>query len=431
MARVPVDPRVLVAEARVRPSCCDGGVRAVTTPAHVAARQQALQNVTQMRFVRLLVERAQKLLAAETDQALLRARRTGERIVATLRLALVATFIAVTSFHLAAGPALAIQLAVSATALVYAGLLYWWASTSTNPWLPWVSCALDVTLTSAGMSVFLVAGDPLGTVNNRVLFEAYFFAIANSALRYDWRLCAFTVALACAEFLGLTGYAAAHWDLATVRGPEERFLPVQHALRLVLLVAAGTSAIAVARWARHLRLMVGTDELTGLSQRRPFLERVEEQLTGGAPGRRILSIAVLDIDEFKKFNDAFGHLAGDRALQLLAERLRSAVRATDLVARFGGEEFVVAFPGMDVAQAVARVEDLRIKLAQVAIPVDGAMRWLTMSAGVGSWPADGTSFTEVLAQADVRLYQAKRRGRNCVVGPLPGELELVETGQKA
>jgi len=383
-----------------------------------------------MRFVPRWAERAQTLLVAETDQALLRARRSGERIVAALRLALVVAFVGVTSFHLGTGLALAIQLGVSATALAYAGLLYWWASTSTNPWLPWVSCALDVTLTSVGISVFLVAGDPLGTVNNRVLFEAYFFAIANSALRYDWRLCAFTVALAVAQFLGLTGFAAAHWNLASVRGPEERFLPIAYALRLVLLLAAGASAIAVARWARHLRLLVGTDELTGLSQRRPFLERVDEQLMASSPARGVMSIAVLDIDEFKKFNDAFGHLAGDRALQMLAERLRSAVRTTDLVARFGGEEFVIAFPGMDVAQAVGRVEDLRVKLGQVGIPVDGSMRWLTVSAGVGSWPVDGGSFIEVLAQADARLYEAKRRGRNCVVGPAPGGLEILEGGVK-
>ncbi|HXX32112.1 MAG TPA: GGDEF domain-containing protein [Myxococcaceae bacterium] len=360
----------------------------------------------------------------------MRARRSGERIVATLRLGLVVTFVFVTSLYLGQGPALVLQLSVSATALAYAGLLYWWASRSTNPWLPWISCAMDVTLTSAGIAVFLVAGDPLRTLNNRVLFEVYFFAIANSALRYDWRLCAFTVGLACAQFLGMSGYAAAHWDLAMLRGSPEEFRPVPYVLRLVLLVAAGASAIAVARWARHLRLMVGTDDLTGLSQRRPFLERVEEQLTGASPARRVLSIAVLDIDEFKKFNDAHGHLAGDRALQLLAERLRASVRTTDLVARFGGEEFVVAFPGMDVVQAVGRVEDLRVKLAQVPVPVDGTMHWLTVSAGVGSWPADGSSFTEVLAQADARLYEAKRRGRNCVIGP-PGRLEPIEGGRTA
>jgi diguanylate cyclase (GGDEF)-like protein len=176
--------------------------------------------------------------------------------------------------------------------------------------------------------------------------------------------------------------------------------------------------------------MVGTDELTGLSQRRPFLERVEEQMTGNPAARRTLSIAVLDVDEFKKFNDAFGHLAGDRALQLLAERLRAAVRASDLVSRFGGEEFVVAFPGMDVEQAVVRVESLRIKLAQVAIPVNGSSHRLTVSAGVGSYPVDGATFTEVLAQADARLYEAKRRGRNCVVGPMSGGFDVLEGGRK-
>ncbi len=384
-----------------------------------------------MRLVRWCVDRAKELLAAETDQSLLRARRSAERIVATLRIALVVAFVGVTSLEFESGPALVMQLVLSVTAFLYAGLLYWWASKSTNPWMPWVSCALDVSVTSAGMVIFILTNSPLNVVNNRVLFELYFVAIASSALRYDWRLCAFTVVLACVEFLGLTGYVAAHWDLSKVVGPREVFLPIRHAMRLVVLASAGASAIAVARWARHLRLMVGTDELTGLSQRRPFLERVEEQLAASSPSRRALSLAVLDIDEFKKFNDAFGHLAGDRALQLLAERLRTAVRATDLVARFGGEEFVVAFPGMDVAQAVLRVEDLRVKLAQVAIPVDGTLHRLTVSAGVGSLPVDGNSFTEVLAQADARLYEAKRHGRNCVVGPTPAGLEFLEGVRRA
>jgi diguanylate cyclase (GGDEF)-like protein len=382
-----------------------------------------------MRLLRLWVERAQEFFKSETDQTLLRARRSGERIVATLRLALVVILGATTSIGMSNRQQILLQLSLCAGALTYAGILYLWASKSTNPWLPWVSCALDVTLISVGLLMFLFAGNPLGMMNNRVFFEVYFVAIANSALRYDWRLCAFTATLAFAQFVGLSSYTASHWDLASLHA-EDVYTPQRHVVRLLILAAAGASAVAVARWARHLRLMVGTDELTGLSQRRPFLERVEEQLASPSPRGRCLSIAMLDIDEFKKFNDAFGHLAGDRALQLLAERLRSAVRATDLVARFGGEEFVVAFPGMEVDQAVLRVEALRVKLSQVPIPVDGVIHRLTMSAGVGSWPVDGGTFTEVLAQADARLYEAKRRGRNCVVGPVP-DLELLEGGRKA
>jgi diguanylate cyclase (GGDEF)-like protein len=163
--------------------------------------------------------------------------------------------------------------------------------------------------------------------------------------------------------------------------------------------------------------MVGTDHLTGLSQRRPFFERLEEELGRANSRRATLSVALMDVDEFKKFNDTWGHLAGDRALQLLAARLRKSVRASDLVARYGGEEFVVAFPRMDVERAVRRAEELRCELAEVPIPAGGAPRHLTLSMGVASWPADGETFDEVLAKADSRLYEAKTRGRNQVVGP--------------
>src|SRR5262249_4608507 len=116
-------------------------------------------------------------------------------------------------------------------------------------------------------------------------------------------------------------------------------------------------------------------------------------------------------------NDTNGHLAGDQALQLLAMRLRRSVRASDLVARFGGEEFVIAFPRMDVERAVKRVNELREELAGVPIPVGGETMHLTGSGGVGSWPADGENFETVLAVVDRRLYEAKRLGRNRVVGP--------------
>ena len=128
---------------------------------------------------------------------------------------------------------------------------------------------------------------------------------------------------------------------------------------------------------------------------------------------------MLDLDGFKAFNDAFGHPAGDRALQLVATRLRASVRKSDLVARFGGEEFVVAFPETAVEQARLRVEHIRTELARCTIqvgaraaPGDGQRRG-------GSWPADGETFDAVLARADARLYEAKRRGKNQVVAPEP------------
>jgi diguanylate cyclase (GGDEF)-like protein len=176
---------------------------------------------------------------------------------------------------------------------------------------------------------------------------------------------------------------------------------------------------AVAFRARSLRLMVGVDHLTGLSQRAPFIERIDEELSRSRRRGSPMSVAILDIDGFKGFNDAFGHPSGDRALQIVASYLRSSVRKSDLVARFGGEEFVIAFPETEVALATSRMEAIRAEIARLPIPVGKDVHRLTVSAGMGSWPVDGDTFEAVLDRADTRLFDAKRQGRNQVVGPPP------------
>ena len=301
----------------------------------------------------------------------------------------------------------------------YAAAMLFIAFKVQRSWVSWLSCSLDITLITVTLSLFVVNNEPLGAVNNRFLFETYAFVIVNTVLRFDWRLCAFATALVIAQFLGLTSYVAAHWDLEQLSSPNFGvFVPRSHVFRIIVLAGVGASSIAAARWARHLRLMVGTDHLTGLSQRRPFLERIEEELARSGE-RGTLSIALFDVDNFKRYNDRFGHLSGDRALQLLAQRLRKLIRTTDLLARFGGEEFVVAFPRMDVARATRRVNELRAELALVTLTTAEGPQHLTVSAGVGSWPEDGQTFEAVLAKVDERLYQAKDAGRNQVVGPPP------------
>jgi len=304
-----------------------------------------------------------------------------------------------------------LELALIALALFYGAGLFAIALHVRRPWVSWVSKSVDVSLVTVALLVYAIAGDPWSAVNNRTYFDLYFFIIVNATLRYDWRLCAFTTFLVLAQFLGITGYVRAHWAALA------ELDPFRHGVRVLTLAATGVTSVAVARWARHLRLMVGTDHLTGLSQRRPFLERIEEELQRSHSSRASLSIALLDFDEFKKFNDSHGHMAGDLALQLLAARLRKSVRSSDLVARFGGEEFVIAFPRMDVERAIKRVNELREELGSVPIPVGGATHYLTVSAGVGCWPADGETFEKVLAAVDERLYAAKASGRNCVIGP--------------
>jgi diguanylate cyclase (GGDEF)-like protein len=365
-----------------------------------------------LRLLEQVAARLKALLSDSTDQALVRARASGEVLVAAMRLGFIALFSALVLFYAKPQTQL-LELGLAAGALGYGAIMFAVASKIRKPWISWLTSAIDISLITASLLLYALSGDPWGAVNNRTYFDLYFFIMANAALRYDWRLCAFTTILVLAQFLGLTAYVRAHWT------GQARLDPFLHAVRILTLAAAGVTSVAVARWARHLRLMVGTDHLTGLSQRRPFLERIEEELqrSQGDRERASLSIALLDFDEFKKFNDSHGHMAGDLALQLLAARLRKSVRSSDLVARFGGEEFVIAFPRMDVERAVKRVNELREELAAVPIPVAGSSHHLTVSAGVGSWPADGDSFEKVLAAVDERLYAAKTAGRNRVVGP--------------
>jgi len=359
-----------------------------------------------------VVARLRALLSDSTDQALVRARASGEVLVASMRLGFITVFSALVLFY--ASPSTRwLELGLAAGALGYGAVMFAIALKIRKPWISWVTSTIDISLITASLLLYAWSGDPLASITNRTYFELYYFVMANAALRYDWRLCAFTTMMVLSQVLGLTAYVTSNWDLTG------RFVTSFHALRILILFGAGVSSVAVARWARHLRLMVGTDHLTGLSQRRPFLERIEEELqrSQGDRDRASLSIALLDFDEFKKFNDSHGHMAGDLALQLLAARLRKSVRSSDLVARFGGEEFVIAFPRMDVERAVKRVNELREELAAVPIPVGGSSHHLTVSAGVGSWPADGDSFEKVLAAVDERLYAAKSAGRNRVVGP--------------
>jgi diguanylate cyclase (GGDEF)-like protein len=364
--------------------------------------------------------RIRALLSADTDQALVRARTDGEKLIGVLRVAFILFFSIVALGDLSSRQSWRFELFLISASLLYGLAMLFLAIRVASPWVPWFTTTIDVSLVTAALVAFVVAGYPLAAVNNRSYFDTYFFIVITSTLRYDWRLAAFAASLALAQFVGLTAYVGAHWNLDELKSDTSgSFAPVAHALRLLILGAVGVSSVAVARWARHLRLMVGTDHLTGLSQRRPFFERLEEELERATSTRATLSIALFDVDEFKKFNDTFGHLSGDRALQLLAGRLRKSVRSSDLVARYGGEEFVVAFPRMDVARALRRADELRVELAQVPVLAGGAVRHLTLSVGVASWPADGESFEEVLGAADKRLYQAKNDGRNRVCGPPP------------
>jgi diguanylate cyclase (GGDEF)-like protein len=148
-----------------------------------------------------------------------------------------------------------------------------------------------------------------------------------------------------------------------------------------------------------------SDPLTGINNRRAFDESLDSALVEQARFPAPLTLAILDVDRFKQVNDQHGHLRGDRVLQDLAQVLKSNVRECDVLARFGGEEFVVLMPRTELHAACNLAERLRAKVA--------AEMPLTVSLGLASWlPAD--TAIAFVARADAALYAAKESGRNCV-----------------
>jgi len=124
-------------------------------------------------------------------------------------------------------------------------------------------------------------------------------------------------------------------------------------------------------------------------------------------------VALLDVDRFKSVNDQHGHAAGDQVLRAVAARVGGALRAGDLLARIGGEEFALLWPGADLVNAVEIAERIRASIADGPMNAGGRSLWITASFGCAIWSGDETT-AALLARADARLYEAKRAGRNRV-----------------
>jgi len=157
------------------------------------------------------------------------------------------------------------------------------------------------------------------------------------------------------------------------------------------------------------------DSLTGLVNRKEILDILHRELARATRERLKVSIAIVDIDRFKNINDEFGHLFGDEALKEVARRLRSSVRIYDSVGRYGGEEFLMIFPGCDLTDVLIRAEEVLKNVSATPIKKAGRQRQVTISMGVAVWECTNASEPEaLLSHADAGLYQAKKSGRNRV-----------------
>jgi diguanylate cyclase (GGDEF)-like protein len=166
---------------------------------------------------------------------------------------------------------------------------------------------------------------------------------------------------------------------------------------------------------KELEAISITDTLTGVSNRKHLMETLSHELARARRYGHRLSILMVDIDHFKRYNDTFGHLAGDRALAGMASIFKKSVRRIDYVARYGGEEFVIVFPETGFEEAVSAAERICTRVAGTSFSDLEQNATLTVSIGVSGFPEFGDTPESIIASADKALYQAKRRGRNRVV----------------
>ena len=168
------------------------------------------------------------------------------------------------------------------------------------------------------------------------------------------------------------------------------------------------------RMLTELERLATRDDLTGLSNRRSFLEYLEKELQRARRYGREVSLAVIDVDHFKSVNDRFGHTTGDHVLRCVSHTLNSVLREADTVGRLGGEEFAAVLPESDLARAQVAGERLREAVAALRLEASGKEFEVTISVGIAQASSDCT-VKDLITHADDALYRAKANGRNQVV----------------
>lgn len=351
----------------------------------------------------------------------------GEVLTARIRLLMIGLLFWIPVLELFAGDAWSdamVGFTIAGVAALIGLALLWLVSREVKQWwIPFATSAIDVSIVSGALLYFAVSGAPAVAVNSKILFEVYFLAIAMTCLRYDQRVTALAGGLAIIEYLLVIWWASTHYDLhgpLVAASTYGAFTWDTQAGRIILLFIATLLGVANVGRARRLHELSTSDSLTGLHNRGYFDERFREEVIRARRHHRELSVAMLDVDRFKVFNDTWGHSAGDIALKEVAVVIRKALRQTDVVARYGGEEIVLILPETPPESAVRKLEHIRRLVADMSVPLvrrtlpPGS---LTVSAGVASAPGDGDDVDQLLGRADTRLFAAKQMGRDRVVGP--------------
>jgi len=166
---------------------------------------------------------------------------------------------------------------------------------------------------------------------------------------------------------------------------------------------------------KELRYQSLRDPLTGLFNRRYLQESLEKELDRANRKQQFVGLMMLDIDHFKRFNDTYGHSAGDYVLQMVANYLISETRHYDIVCRYGGEELILVMPDASIENIIVRAEEIRSRINRLQLQHDGKnLESVSVSIGISCFPDDSTKADDLIRVADKALYAAKEAGRNCV-----------------
>lgn len=187
--------------------------------------------------------------------------------------------------------------------------------------------------------------------------------------------------------------------------------------RELLQVIAGQVATKIELGRAHDKIfqMATRDGLTGLSNHRTFQHAFDNMLHRARRQSSPLAMVICDLDHFKRVNDTYGHPFGDKVLQEVARVLSATIRTVDLAARYGGEEFALLLENSNSNGASVQVERVRRAIADLVFHHSGESVTISMSFGLASFPKDADNKNDLIAQADMALYEAKRQGRNCTV----------------
>ncbi len=237
-----------------------------------------------------------------------------------------------------------------------------------------------------------------------VLILVAWFGAESLVLRPMRALLAMSARVRSGDFAARTGMKASREELSQLGSELDRMAEQLERREARLSVAL-----------EKLRMLAVTDALTGLYNRRYFWDALKRELIATRRRPAVFSVILIDLDHFKRVNDAWGHEAGDRVLRATADLLRAHIRGSDIAVRYGGEEFALLLPGTSAAVAEERAEQLRRELEALETAYNGRRIRITLSAGVAESHAAESDVRELMKRVDEALYVAKAAGRNRVV----------------